>query len=210
MGADRVADTTAPSPDSSQPSGSLLPSCAGSSSGICRAVGLDEGKVRSLVEVLTARGWTVAVAESLTAGLVTAVLTEVPGASAVVRGGVVCYSTDLKSSLAGVAPDLLQAVGPVHPDVARSLARGVRRRCDATIGVGLTGVAGPDSQGGRPPGTVFVAVASRDGEQVSDGEIEQHDAIDVTARGSARASIRAAAVRKAISMLSAVAQRATA
>ena len=102
-----------------------------------------------------------AVAESLTGGLVVGALTETPGASATVRGGLVVYATDLKATLAGVDADLLAERGAVDPDVAAALARGARERLDATIGLGVTGVAGPDPQDDQPVGTVFVAVVHR-------------------------------------------------
>ncbi|WP_245788479.1 CinA family protein [Amycolatopsis marina] len=113
----------------------------------------------AVVAALVRRGETVATAESLTAGLVCATLTGVPGASAAVRGGLIVYATDLKATLAGVDPDLLAAHGAVHPEVAAQLAEGARERCRANWGVGLTGVAGPDPQDGVAPGTVHVALA---------------------------------------------------
>jgi nicotinamide-nucleotide amidase len=117
---------------------------------------------RSVVELLTKRGETVAVAESLTGGLVCAAITAIPGASAVLRGGVVAYATELKATVLGVSPELLAERGPVNPDVAVAMAHGVRARCGSTYGLATTGVAGPDSQGGFPPGTVHVAVVSAD------------------------------------------------
>ena len=102
---------------------------------------------------------TVAVAESLTGGLLTAALTATPGASATVRGGLVVYATDLKASLAGVDADLLADRGPVDPQVAAGLATGARQRLGATFGIGVTGVAGPEQQGGHPVGTVFAAIS---------------------------------------------------
>ena len=109
-----------------------------------------------MLDALVAAGATVAVAESLTGGLLTAALTEPAGASNAVRGGVVVYATDLKATLAGVPVPLLDAEGPVSPDVAGALAAGARDRLGATYGLGVTGVAGPDPQGGRPVGTVYV------------------------------------------------------
>ncbi|MFI5931187.1 CinA family protein [Actinoplanes sp. NPDC051494] len=109
--------------------------------------------------LLAARGETLAVAESLTGGLLAATVVEVPGVSAVFRGGFVVYATDLKHALAGVPADLLAERGPVDPDVAQALAEGARQRCGADWGVATTGVAGPDPQGGKPVGTVFVGVA---------------------------------------------------
>jgi len=85
----------------------------------------------------------VATAESCTAGLLGARLTEVPGSSAWYRGGLIVYDDRLKQSLAGVAADTLQRHGAVSECVARELAAGARRRCEADIGVGITGVAGP-------------------------------------------------------------------
>jgi nicotinamide-nucleotide amidase len=115
--------------------------------------------VATLIAALAERGLTVAVAESLTGGLVVAELTRVPGSSAVVRGGVVAYATDLKNELLGVDATLLAEVGPVHAAVAGQMASGVAARLGATIGLSTTGVAGPDAQGGQPVGTVFVGLA---------------------------------------------------
>ncbi|MFI2752703.1 CinA family protein [Cellulomonas sp. P22] len=113
-----------------------------------------------LLDLLDRRGWTVAVAESLTGGLVAATLVEVPGASRVVRGGVVAYATDLKETLLGVDPALLAERGAVDPDVAVAMAEGVRARLGADVGLATTGVAGPDPQDGHVPGTVHVAVVA--------------------------------------------------
>jgi len=122
----------------------------------------------TLVAVLTARGLTLAVAESLTGGLVTAEIVRIPGASAVLAGGVVAYQTPLKHSLLGVDAALLAEHGPVHPEVARQMARGARTLLpvdgrDADIGVATTGVAGPGSQDGQPAGTVYLGLAHRSG-----------------------------------------------
>jgi nicotinamide-nucleotide amidase len=117
-----------------------------------------------VLALLRERGRTLAVAESLTGGLLTDAFVQVPGASAVLLGGVVSYATELKHELLGVDRALLEAEGPVHPEVARQMADGVRRALAiggriADVGVATTGVAGPDPQGGRPPGTVYVGVA---------------------------------------------------
>ena len=116
----------------------------------------------SAAEVLTAlreRGLTLATAESLTGGLVGAALTAVPGSSDAYRGGVVCYATDLKATLAGVPADLLAEHGPVAPETAAALAAGVAQACGADVGASTTGVAGPSPQDGHPVGEVYVAVA---------------------------------------------------
>jgi nicotinamide-nucleotide amidase len=110
-------------------------------------------------EALRSRGETVAAAESLTAGLFCATLASVPGASATLRGGAVVYATDLKAVLAAVPEDLLAAYGPVSPETAGALAEGIRSRCTATWGVGLTGVAGPDPVDGHGPGRVYLGIA---------------------------------------------------
>ena len=117
-----------------------------------------------IVRELTARGWSIAVAESLTGGLLVAELIRTPGASAVVNGGIVAYSTELKHTLLGVNSGLLAAHGPVHADVAAQMAAGVRDRMavagvPATVGISTTGVAGPDPQDGVAVGTVFLGFA---------------------------------------------------
>jgi len=150
-----------------------------------------------LIAALAARGTTVAVAESLTGGAVTAELTRPAGASAVVLGGVVVYATELKHSIVGVDAHLLETEGPVHPDVAAQLARGVRERLavagrPADIGVATTGVAGPTSQGGRRPGTVFLAVATATSTRVV--------ALDLSGD---RAQIRRQVVARAVAELAA-------
>ncbi|RDV44465.1 damage-inducible protein CinA [Leifsonia sp. ku-ls] len=122
----------------------------------------------AVVGALIDRGLTIAAAESLTGGLLTAELTSVPGASAAVLGGAVVYATELKHTLVGVDAALLAAEGPVHPEVARQLASGVRERLavggrPADLGVATTGVAGPDPQGGRPVGTVYLGIATSAG-----------------------------------------------
>ena len=116
-----------------------------------------------VVELLKARNQTVATAESLTAGLLCATIVDTPGASAVVRGGLIVYATELKHELAGVDQQLLDEHGAVHPEVAIQLAEGARKRCNSDWGIGLTGVAGPDPQDGHPPGEVWIAVASSTG-----------------------------------------------
>jgi PncC family amidohydrolase len=83
----------------------------------------------------------------------------VPGSSAVFRGGLQVYATDLKSRLAGVPEQVLAEHGAVSEATARAMAEGVRAALGADWGVGLTGVAGPDAQEGHPPGTVHVAVS---------------------------------------------------
>lgn len=119
-----------------------------------------------LVARLTAAGETVAVAESLTGGLVAAALTDVAGASVVVRGGVVAYATDLKARLLGVDEVLLAQAGAVDAGVAEQMASGVRSLMGATYGLATTGVAGPEQVDGHAVGTVYVAVVGPDSSRV--------------------------------------------
>ena len=125
-----------------------------------------DGQAARLIATLTRRGETVAAAESLTAGLVCATLARIPGASAVLRGGLVVYATELKHVLAGVDEELLAARGAVDPEVAAQLAAGARDRCGATWGLGLTGVAGPSAQDGVAPGTVHLGLCGPSGQTV--------------------------------------------
>ena len=108
----------------------------------------------------TALDLTVATGESCTGGLVAHALTEVPGSSAYVRGGIVAYANDVKTALLGVPAQVLEAHGAVSAQVAVAMAEGARERLRTDLGVGVTGVAGPD--GGtdeKPVGLVYVAVA---------------------------------------------------
>jgi nicotinamide-nucleotide amidase len=156
-------------------------------------VNVDVQLLAGLHARLRRRGATVAVAESLTGGLVTAALTDTPGASVTVRGGLVVYATDLKASLAHVDPALLADRGAVDADVARALARGARDQLVATYGLGITGVAGPDPQDGIQVGTVFVAGCGPDGEIVRREQLPGD-----------RAAIRSAAVAVALDLLQAL------
>ena len=117
-----------------------------------------------IIATLTARHHRIAVAESLTGGLLVAELIRTPGASLVVSGGVVAYNTELKHTVLGVDAAVLAAHGAVHPDVAAQMAAGVRVTLavagePAHIGISTTGVAGPEAQDGHPVGTVFLGFA---------------------------------------------------
>lgn len=124
----------------------------------------DRGSLaKAAVAALKARGWTCATCESLTGGLISATLVGVPGASAVVRGGLVTYQTDTKTLLAGVPAEVIAEHDVVSAEVAEAMARGTRERLGVDIAVSATGLAGPD--GGtkeKPVGTVFVGVATRE------------------------------------------------
>jgi nicotinamide-nucleotide amidase len=116
--------------------------------------GTDEDTMESVVlDLCRQRGLTLAVAESVTGGLVGGRLTDIPGASEVFVGGVVSYATSVKQQLLGVSD------GPVVSELAaREMAAGVRERLVADVGLSLTGVAGPDEQDGEPAGTLFVGM----------------------------------------------------
>ena len=107
---------------------------------------------------------TVATAESCTGGLLAERLTRVPGSSSYFLGGVVCYSNDLKIAWTDVPAELIESKGAVSPEVAQALAQGIRRRVGATLGIGITGIAGPS--GGspeKPVGLVYIALADANG-----------------------------------------------
>jgi competence/damage-inducible protein CinA-like protein len=120
-----------------------------------------ESLEQTVARELTRHQATIAAAESCTGGLLAERLTRVPGSSAYFRGGVVCYSNDLKTAWADVSPELIESQGAVSPAVANALAAGIRRRASATLGVGITGIAGPT--GGspeKPVGLVHIALAN--------------------------------------------------
>jgi len=117
----------------------------------------------AVLDALSSAGSTLAVAESLTGGLLAATLTDVPGASAAFRGGVCAYSSELKVALLDVPDALVHSDGVVSASVAEAMARGARARLGSTYALSTTGVAGPDPQEGKPVGTVFVAVSGPEG-----------------------------------------------
>ena len=137
-----------------------------------------------------ARGATVAVAESCTGGLLGAALTAVPGSSRVVLGGVIAYSDQVKVTCLRVSEATLRAQGAVSEAVARQMAVGVASRLGASLGVGITGVAGPGMSEGKPAGLVHVVVVAPWGERVR--RLEQ----DLGREGT-----RAAAVTAALALL---------
>jgi nicotinamide-nucleotide amidase len=144
----------------------------------------------AVVHTLVERHQTLSVAESLTGGLLAATIVEIAGVSAVFRGGVVVYATELKHTLAGVPRELLDERGPVDPDVALALAEGVRQRCGSDWGLATTGVAGPEPQDGKPVGMVYVAAAGPEGATVRELSLS-----------GPRADIRLGSVTCALSLL---------
>lgn len=147
-------------------------------------------QVSRIIATLTERHQTIAVAESLTGGLLGAAFTGVPGASAVFRGGVTAYATDLKAGLLHVDQSVLDAGGAVQVAVAAQMAEGVRALTGTTYGVATTGVAGPDPQDGRPPGVVCVGIAGPSGSR----------GVEVVLEGG-RDEVRAATVRLALGLM---------
>lgn len=148
-----------------------------------------------IVAELTRRGERVAVAESLTGGLLASAFVDVPGASAVFGGGVVAYSTVFKAHLLGVDQALLDERGAVDPEVARQMASGVRegvphRDFVVDYALATTGVAGPDPQDGQAPGTVWIGYADAAG---ASAELVQ--------LAGGRDAIRHAAVDAALALL---------
>jgi nicotinamide-nucleotide amidase len=143
-----------------------------------------------LIALLTARRQSIAVAESLTGGLLAGALTGIPGASAVFRGGVVAYATELKAALLGVDRGVLEARGAVSAEVAAAMAEGVRDRLGAAVGAATTGVAGPDPAEGKPAGTVYIAASAGDQTRVRR-----------LALSGSRAAIRAGTVREALGLV---------
>ncbi|MFI6207535.1 CinA family protein [Streptomyces sp. NPDC051041] len=151
-----------------------------------------------LVRLLAVRGGTLAVAESLTGGLVAAEITSVPGASQVFRGSVTAYATELKQELLGVDAGLLAARGAVDPQVALQMAAGVRKALGADWGIATTGVAGPEPQDGKPVGTVFVAVDGPFGAESGSAAGGKVEALRL--KGD-RAEIRRESVRSVLALL---------
>lgn len=159
---------------------------------------MTDGLSRGAAEILAtlrARRWRLGVAESLTGGALASAFVSIPGASDVLRGGVVAYATDLKTSLLGVDAELLEREGAVHPDVAIQMARGIRVATAAVgavteVGIATTGVAGPDPQDGAPVGRVYVAVVTPERESVAEYQL-----------AGERSAVREGAVEAALALL---------
>jgi nicotinamide-nucleotide amidase len=151
-----------------------------------------------VVRLLTVKGRTLAVAESLTGGLVAAEITSVPGASKVFRGSVTAYATELKHELLGVDAALLAARGAVDPQVAAQMAAGVRKALGTDWGIATTGVAGPEPQDGQAVGTVFVAV---DGPVRADSGSARGGKVEALRLNGDREEIRRESVRSVLALL---------
>lgn len=160
------------------------------------------GEAATVIRLAAESRMRIAVAESLTGGLLLSTLIDVPGASRAVTGGIVAYDTALKRTLLSVDAELLAERGPVDPEVARQMARGAREACAAPdladIGVATTGVAGPDPdlQTGLPVGTVWIGISSARGDRSVQAELGSEDEPGVEAHSRAR--IRRATVLAAL------------
>ncbi len=122
--------------------------------------GIDtESLENTVLQLFKARGLTFAAAESCTGGLIAKRITDLPGSSAVFRGGATVYTNEAKTILMGVPAELIEAEGVISAPVARALAENVREILGADFGIGVTGLAGPDGDGINEVGTVFVAIA---------------------------------------------------
>ena len=118
---------------------------------------------RQVIAALRDNSLTVAACESLTGGMICSTLVDVPGASAVVRGGLVTYQTDTKTVLAGVPAGLIAEKGVVSAEVARAMAEGVRLRLGADIAVSATGMASPGAPDEPAAGTVYIGLSTMNG-----------------------------------------------
>lgn len=151
----------------------------------------------ALVKLLARRGLTVACAESFTGGLLLDALTDVPGASTVLQGGVVAYADSAKRSHLSVAASILKAHGAVSGPTARAMARGVRRRFRADVGIATTGIAGPTgATATKPIGLSYVAVA-----------LGRRTWVDRAVHRGGRRRVKVLAVEQALRLLKAVLAR---
>lgn len=158
-----------------------------------------EHLARRIEEILRARGWTVACAESCTGGLVTSRLTDIPGSSDVVKGSVVSYTNAVKHGVLGVRQETLKRFGAVSPQTAAEMADGVRRVIGADVAVSITGNAGPGASEGKPVGLVDFGVSTAGGIQTFSGHFT-----------GTRKEIKAAAAKKILECLLETLQRADA
>ncbi len=157
---------------------------------------LTGGRSGRLGALLVASGKTLAVAESCTGGLLAGAITAVPGSSLYFRGGVVAYHNDVKSGALGVPADLVDARGAVSAEVALAMAEGAIARMGADVAIATTGVAGPGGgTRGKPVGTVWIAVADRQGVRRAHRHRFAGD------RGKVRRATVRAALEAAISLL---------
>ena len=153
---------------------------------------------KAVIKALRARGWTLVTAESCTAGMITAAITDIAGASAVLDRGFVTYSNLSKTEMLGIHTRLIDAHGAVSEPVAKEMAKGALDQSAADIAISVTGLAGPGGSGYKPEGRVCFGCTTRDGKT-------HVETVDFGALG--RASVRAQAVIRAFEIVAAVARR---
>ncbi|MEV0743468.1 CinA family protein [Streptomyces sp. NPDC050549] len=141
--------------------------------------------------LLRAGGLSVSTAESLTGGMLGATITTTPGASDYYRGGAITYATDSKATVLSVAKATLASDGPVSPETAEQMARGVRELFGSSLGVSTTGVAGPTGQDGKPVGLVYIGIS----------DTERTVSHEFRSSGSTRDEVRRQTVERALSLL---------
>ena len=131
--------------------------------------GTDDDKLEVLVgSLLTKKGLSLAVMESCSGGLLSSILTDVPGSSACFKGGIIAYCNEIKINC-GVSSKLIADYGAISPEVAQAMAEAIRSHLAADIGVGITGVAGPDELEGKPVGTVYIGIDDGKNKKVIEG-----------------------------------------
>ncbi|MEE8121222.1 MAG: CinA family protein [Anaerolineales bacterium] len=128
---------------------------------------MDEKLEERAGSALTVKGWTLALAESCTGGLIAHRITDVPGSSDYFLGGIVAYSNAVKESLLSVSNGTLQAVGAVSEETAQEMAQGARQTIGSDVGLSVTGIAGPGGgTGEKPVGLTFIGISTPEGEWV--------------------------------------------
>ena len=152
-------------------------------------------RAEALLQICRKNGVTLSTVESCTGGLVVGSLTEVAGSSSVVDRGFVTYTNEAKNQLVGVPMLLFENYGAVSEEVARAMATGGLAHSNATIAVGITGVAGPGQSENKPAGLVHICAARRDGDVLH----------EQCMFGGDRAAVRKASVLKALDMITALA-----
>jgi PncC family amidohydrolase len=127
-----------------------------------------------ILEEMKKRHWTISAAESCTGGLFIGALTEISGSSEIVNGGVICYSNEIKEEWVGVKAETLKQYGAVSEQTGRELAQGIRERMKSTLGIGITGIAGPGGGSAeKPVGLVYIGLATPDGVDVVRCQFDQ-------------------------------------
>lgn len=117
---------------------------------------------REICPLLWKAGETVSTAESCTSGQISTAITSVPGSSTYFKGGIVCYTNELKSKFLGVSPELLEEKGPVSEEVVRAMHEGALKSMETTYAIAVTGYAGPGAGHEAPVGTIWIAVGDKE------------------------------------------------